>query len=188
MSDCPFSLAAPPVPHPVCKAHAIPMENQTHVSTDVAYFNNKPFFHNIDDRTRWSEIGLLRTRRLQDQIYFFTYPSAPSCTIQGYPGDQEFNKAAFLEFRSFLNISFVPVTANHHEGNAIDKRENQSIREHVSRLALGEAGLSPVDLVTVARFHRNTSRGRSKSSSFDLLYNRVPKLSTICNPIEHGWV
>lgn len=186
-TKCTCVLASPPEPRPVCAATATPECSQTHLSIDILFFNRKPFLHVIDDRTKWSEVGALRTRRLCDQIdvlkriQFYRH---------GIPevirGDQEYNKDEFLKFCRSFDIKFNSVAANHHEGNAIVERANRSIRDHVNRMALAEPQASLVQRVLCATFHKNTSRGHNKASSFELLYNRVPKLSTICNPTEHG--
>lgn len=187
VQECTCALAQPPLPRPVCTTSMTPDSNQSHLSIDVVYFEQKPFLHIIDDRTKWSETGLLRTRRLKDQIEVL---ERIQLHRHGLPevirGDQEFNKAPFIQFCSSKDIRFVSVAANHHEGNAIVERANRSIREHLRKLALAEPRTSLVDLVSAATFHKNTTRGHNRASSFELLYNRVPRLSTICNPTQHG--
>lgn len=85
-----------------------------------------------------------------------------------------------------LSIRFVAVAPKNHESSAIVERANQSIRGRVSRLSLAEPRLTLVDLVTTATFHKNTLRGHDSSSSFELLYNRLLRLFTVCNPETHG--
>lgn len=87
-----------------------------------------------------------------------------------------------------MSIQFKPVSANHHEGNAIVEKATRSIREYVTKLALADPPKSLVDLVSAATFYKNTARGHKKAVCFKLLYNRVRKLSTICNPQQQGGV
>lgn len=185
--DCSCVLAKPPAPRPVCSIESRPTEVQKHISIDIVFFNRKPFLHSIDNCSKWSELGPLRSRRLKDQldvlkriqIYRHGIPSS-------IRSDQEFNKSLFLEFCRSHNIKLVAVAANHHEGNAIVERANRSIRAYVNRLLITEPQNTLIDIVAAATFFKNTSRGHQKSSSFELLYNRSPTLSSICNPLTHG--
>lgn len=187
VNNCNCSLASNPLPRPVCSTSSTPLQSESNISIDVVFFNKKPFLHIIDDRTKWSEVGLLRTRRLSDQIDLL---KRIQFHRHGLPnvirGDQEYNKPQFLGFCMSLDIQFAPVAANHHEGNALVERANRSIREHVNRIALAEPRQSLVQLVSAATYHKNTTRGHNKASSFELLYGRSPRLSSVCNPSQHG--
>lgn len=124
----------------------------------------------IGDETKWSEIGLLKTSRLLDQI---TLLNQIQFSHHGLPyvicGDQKFNEQLFRQFCQSMEVRFVSVAANHHEGNAIAERANRTISEHVARLALAENRLSLVDYVATAFHHKNISRGHQNASSFECL-------------------
>lgn len=149
------------------------------------YFNQKPFIHCIGDQSKWSQIGVLCTRRIQDQIDVL---KRIQLHRHGFPqvvrASQEFNKAKFLQFCSPLNIQFVAVAANHHGGHAIVEKANWSSCERVPMLALAEPRLRLIDLVITVFFYNNASRVH-KSSSFELLFDRVLRISTVCNSDKH---
>lgn len=130
-----------------------------------------------------------RARRLQDQKDVL---ERIQLCRHGLPdvicGHQEFNKAPFLQFCFDMNINFISVTANQHEGNVMVERANRTIREHLACLSLAEPRTSLIDQATMATFYENTSRGHKKASSFELLYDRAPKLTTVCNLRQHGTV
>lgn len=122
-----------PKPRPVCSIPAAPTEKQTIILIGAIYFDKKPFLHCINDGTRWLKIGKLRPRHLSDQIGML---KRIQFNRHGIPnlirGDQEFITTEFLNFCNSLDIQFSAVAANHHESNAIVKRANRSICEHVT--------------------------------------------------------
>lgn len=95
------ALAFLHLPSPVCTTIAIPNTNQMHLATDVAYFYHTTFLHIIHYRTKWSQTGIVWTRRLQNyindsksiQIYWHGIPNA-------IWGDQKVNLAEPLHFCS----------------------------------------------------------------------------------------
>lgn len=74
-----LSLPAPP---PVCAIEVVPDENHTRLSTDIVYFSRKPFLHCLKNGTKWLELDLLQTRRLQDQ---FNVPTRIQLLHHGIP-------------------------------------------------------------------------------------------------------
>lgn len=186
---CPCSLAALPPSRLVCTTNAIPEKNQTQLSINVVYFNRKPFLHVIDDRPRWSEIGLLRTRRLQDQIMFLKrIQFNRHGLLDVIHGDHAFINQPFCQFCQSMEIRFVAVAANHHQCKAIVERANRIIRENIACFFQVEQIISLVDLVVTGTFHQNTSRVHQRTSSFELLYDRTPRLVAISKPNQHGFV
>lgn len=187
--NCECARAAPPLPRPVCSNGDQPTKKQSQLSIDIVYFNGKPFMHCIDNLTRWSETGVLRTRRLCDQInvikriQFYRHGLPDSIKA-----DQEYNRHEFKEFCSLFDIKLITIAANYHEANSIVERANRTIRNHFNRLRYAEPRSSLVDLVAAATFHKNTSRGNKNASSFELLYEHIPRLSTVCNPETHGTI
>lgn len=183
IEECACSLAARHAPRPVCSGNQPPEVNEEHVSMDVIYFKTKPFLHVINNCPRWSETRPLRTRRLCDQIEML---NPIQLFKHGIPllvrADQEYNKREFFKFCEEHDIHFISVAADHHEGNAHVERPNRSLRSYLDRLVRTEPRASLVDIVAAATFFKNTLRGHKKSSAFELLYNRVPNLSTVCNP------
>lgn len=189
IDSCPCNLAAPPVPRPVCSASPLPSEPQTSISIDVVYFNTKPFLHCVDQCTRWSETGALRSRRLRDQIAVF---NRIQINRHGNPlfirADQEFNKEEFLAFCRDIGATPNFVAANHHEGNAVVERANRSIRSYFERITRANPNLILVDAVSAATFYKNICRGHGAASSFELLYKRSPRVTEICEPKQPGTI
>lgn len=52
--------------------------------------------------------------------------------------------------------------------------------------ALPEPRASLRDFWTTATVYKITFRGHNKASFYDILFNRFPILSAVCNPREHG--
>lgn len=121
------SLAPPPTFRLVCTVNTVPEYNQTQLSIDSVCFNQKLFSHVIDDQTRGSEIGLLRSRPLQNQI---TLLKRIQFNRDGLPdvirGDQDFNKQPFLQFCQSLEIWFVVVAGRHQKGNPMGERQSKN--------------------------------------------------------------
>lgn len=112
--------------------------------------------------------------------------SAFNLIALGFPISFEFKKQPFPQFCHSIEIRFVAATANHHEGNVIVEIANRTIREDVACLALAKPRMAVVDLIATTTFHKNTSLGHRKASSYELLYDRTPRISTIFNPVHHS--
>lgn len=183
------SLAMPPLPRLGCTPIVVPEHNQSSLSINIVYFNQKLFLLIIGDRTKWSKAGPHRIRRLQDQITLLKQIKFHCHRLPNViRGGQEFNKLPFLQLCQCMEIRFVAVVGIHQDGNATGERAICTIREHISRSALTELRTSLLDSVAVATFLKNSSRGRQKTSSFKLIYSRSLKLSTICNLAQNGAV
>lgn len=85
-----------------------------------------------------------------------------------------------------MRILLQPVSACHLKMNDIRERANRTIWEYVVELGLSDQCKSSVDLGSNATFYKNTTREHNKGSSFELLFNRAPRLSTISSPQRHG--
>lgn len=98
---------APPA-RPVCSIGSQPKKVQIHLSIDIIFFKNKPFLHSIDMCTRLSEIALLRTTLLRNQITTFRIVQLKRHEIpNSISADQENNKAELKAFCSLLSIEGV---------------------------------------------------------------------------------
>lgn len=85
------------VPSSVSSTSSTLGTNQEVFSIDVVLFNRQPFLHIIDDRTKWPEVGLLRTRSIYDQIDIMRcIQFHRHGIISVVRGDQEYNKSKFL--------------------------------------------------------------------------------------------
>lgn len=160
-----FLVPYPHRRHPNRSAWQMPFQkNHVQLSIDNVYFNQKPFLHVIDDQTKWYEIGLLESRRLQDRITLLKHIQLNQYGLPDViQGDEEFNKLPFCQFCQPLEITLVAVVAEHHYGNVIVERANRTIPERVALLAMEEPRMSLVDLLTTATFNKNTSRSYKES-------------------------
>lgn len=64
-------LSTPPSPRPVCAKSSHPETSQSNVSIDVVHFCTQLNFPCSENRFKWPKVGLLRSRRLEDQIDVF---------------------------------------------------------------------------------------------------------------------
>lgn len=134
---CECALATTPVSRPVFSAFEGPEVNQYSILLDIVYLRNKPFIHCIDNRRNLSETGLLKTRRLSDQIRTFKRIQLyRHGIIRSIRTDQEYSKFEFRKFCAAFETELIAVPANYHEGNRIVERPNRTLRSYFIRLAL----------------------------------------------------
>lgn len=153
----------------------------------VVFFESKAFPHVIDNQVRSSEIRLLRTKRLKDQIARHKQIQLFRHVLpQELQADHTFNKEPVKSDCRLLNISFRETAANHHEGNAIIESANISLRRYFNRLKIIKTRVGVIQNVAAVTYHGNIARGHKVALLIKLFFNRSPFLSTRCNPSTHG--
>lgn len=140
IKEYPCSLAAPSQPHTICSPLPIAYVARTDVSTDVVFFNRKPFLSVMNNCAKWSETSILRTRRLQDLVLVLKtvqmYKHGKSRSVRT---DQEYNKPALIEFLNSFDIPLIAIAAIYHEGNGLMEKANRSIKTNYDKLALAKS-------------------------------------------------
>lgn len=136
IENFPCVLSTPTRCGPECSKSPLPGTNQFFVSVDVAYFHNKRFLNGFDNRARWCEVGLFRSRRLMDLIDVFKrIQLCRHSMTETFRGKQNYNKQEFRVFPVTMEIMPTFTEANHHEGNATVKKANQTLKSHFNRWA-----------------------------------------------------
>lgn len=185
--NCPCVLSTLPSPWPGCSKSQLPETNQSDVSIDFVYLHTKSILHCIDNQTRCSELCILRSRRLEDQINVSKgiqlYRQNMRETIRE---DRKYNKPEFKAFRAMMEFMLTFTTAKYHEGYGTVGRANHTLKSHFSILALPQPQLTLIDLVTAAILYKSTAKRHNNASAFELFYRIVPNLSSICDQTSHG--
>lgn len=129
----------------------------------------------------------MRIRRFSDQITTFKRIQLYRDGIpRSFRTDEEYNGLELLRFCATLEIKLIGVPANFHEGNRTAESANRTLRSYFNCFALAQQLIDIIELEAAATFHINTCRGHNATSSFNVIYDRVPCLSTICNSINEG--
>ena len=177
VSSCKCQLAFPPTPNPVVGIVPPPNDAQTHLSLDIISLSGLNFLHIIDHATRWSEISHISRKELSVQISALRRVQLHTHGVpQTIQADQEYNKSLFLEFCQEYGITLIPVAENAHESNGLIERANRTLRSHYLRLRAYDQKTHTIDLVHEAVYAKNINRGGRIASSYELLYNRSPRL------------
>lgn len=167
ISSCPCSLPTPSSPRPECSTSAQQVEPQASVLIVVVYFQSQPLLHCVDQCTKWSETGLLRSRRLKDQIAVLRRIQV-NChgSLLTIRADQDFNKKEIITFCEGIGATLIFAAANHHEANAVVERAKRTICSYFDRISRVERNSFLVDAVSSATFYKNICRRHEASSSF----------------------
>lgn len=160
ISSCKCRLAFPPEPHAVASTSPPGNEIQRHLAVDVIHLGDQNFLHCIDRITGWSELGILSTRQLSEQVNVL---KRIQINKHGVPRtihcDREYNKGDFLEYCTDVGIRLIPVAANSHESNGAIERANRTLRSFFDRLRLCDQKGLTADIASEAIFGKNINRG-----------------------------
>ena len=177
IEDCGCSLASPPSPHPVASITPPSSAKHEKACMDIVFLESTPILHVIDKATGWSETGILRSRRAEDQVKLF---KSIYTLRHGAPkiiyADNEFKNSAFEAFCHTNDIELISIAANAHESNGSIERANRTLRTIFNRIRSFNQKSPLSEIVSEATFGKNITKGNKMASSYELIFGHKPRI------------